>query len=192
MPYVILPNSGQSLGETRDQIRTNFSLIQSAFDANHESLSNNDGKHKFLQMPVRSSLSIPNTAALEGGLYTKNVGSGVTQLFYRRESNGSEYQLTSALAPIAAQQGRTFLPGGLIMIFDLVTVSSATQAVTFHNGGFPNNCYNVSLTGLTSGGTQEKTLSISDGTVALTGFTWRITGSSISTFSKVFYCAIGN
>ena len=94
MTYVLLPNSGQTLGQTRSAIRTNFELIQTVFEQNHVDLDQSpDGKHKFLQMPEQSSA--PNTDPNEGGLYCKEVTGIGTQLFFKGENNGTEYQLTS-------------------------------------------------------------------------------------------------
>lgn len=56
------------------------------------------GWHKQVTLPVLPAgpIPIPVTQPLQGAVYTKNVGGGVTQLFYRRENNGSEIQITSA------------------------------------------------------------------------------------------------
>lgn len=86
-----------TLVSSRDQIRTNFELIQTQFEANHVNIAN-DGKHKFLQMPEQATA--PTTAANEGALYTKAV-SGATQLFWREEGNGQETQITPTV-PIKA------------------------------------------------------------------------------------------
>jgi hypothetical protein len=94
LSYTPRPNaSGDTLVLSRDAIRTNFEVLQSRFEDNHTDFSSGTGKHKFLQMPEQSSA--PTTAVNEGGLYTK-VGSTstVTELFFRRENNGSEIQIT--------------------------------------------------------------------------------------------------
>lgn len=89
-----VPVSGDSLGSTRDIIRTNFQEIASVVAINHVAFNETgEGKHKFLQMPENSA---PTTAANEGGLYTAQDTDSApkTALFFRTESNGTSTQLT--------------------------------------------------------------------------------------------------
>lgn len=94
-----IPVTGDSLGGTRDRVRTNFQQIQTVFSVNHVAFNAlGEGKHKYLQMPevTASGAGIPTTAVDEGGLYT-NPDSAVTPktaLFFRTESNGTSVQLT--------------------------------------------------------------------------------------------------
>lgn len=136
MTYTLLPNSGQSLGQTRSSIRTNFQLIQSAQDTNHVALGTvGAGKHKFVQMPEQGSA--PTTAVNEGALYTKvGTSPAETQLFYRAENSGFEYRLTrpdsSNTASFAVNtNGWTFLPGGLILQYGTVATPGTSGTITF-------------------------------------------------------------
>lgn len=93
MTYSPRPNpQGDTLVLSRDPIRTNFEVIQTRWETNHQGI-NVGGKHIFVQMPQVTAA--PTTAVNEGAVYTKDV-SGVTQLFYRTENNGAEIQLTQA------------------------------------------------------------------------------------------------
>jgi len=134
MSYNNVPLSGESLGNTRIPINSNFSLIQTAISANHIAIgAAGAGKHTFLQMPEQTTLL--DTAVNELGLYAKQ-GSDPAEanLFFRAEDSGGgggkEYQLTTAsdtnkatfgvntnytLNAIAYTGGWTFLPGGLIL-----------------------------------------------------------------------------
>jgi hypothetical protein len=98
------------------------------------------GKHKFLQMPEQASA--PITTADEGGFYTKVAGE--TQLFFRGEGNGFEYQLTKAIqasstlfgvntiAYVANNDGGwTFLPGGLLLQYGKRTTPGSSGTITF-------------------------------------------------------------
>ena len=154
MTYTLLPNSGQSLGQTRSSIRTNFSLIQTAQNTNHVAIDGSGaGKHKFLQMPEQGSA--PATAANEAGFYAK-VGTNPAQsnLFFRGESSGFEYQLTKAISASTALFGTnaaygvapagtviiggwTFLPGGLILQYGLVTGTGALNTPSTRTVPFP-------------------------------------------------------
>ena len=141
--------SGESLGGTRDRIRTNFQQIFDTNSINHEAFNTaNKGKHKFLQMPeivTQTPSTIPSTAADEGALYT-NPGTNPTEtnLYFRAESDGQEYQLTKTVSaqvakfannneydagPPSLKGGWTFLPGGLIMQFGLYDTAASSSTL---------------------------------------------------------------
>lgn len=148
-----IPVSGDSLGGTRDRIRTNFQLISSVFAANHVTYNlTGAGKHKFLQMPEQAG-SIgqvgaplpPATASDEAGFYAK-VGTNPAEsnLVFRAENNGFEYQMTKAIAASTARFGNntvayvannnggwTFLPGGLLLQYGRHTSPGSSGTVTF-------------------------------------------------------------
>ena len=128
--------------------RNNFTQIFNIFGTNHEDFNTGDaGKHSFLQMPQQGAA--PATALNEGGVYTKDV-SGVTQLFYREESNGTERQLTGAFT--AASAGEVVIPGGLTMKWGIATTSGTTLAVAYP-APFASATYNVQLTSNSAGAT---------------------------------------
>lgn len=197
MTYTLLPNSGQSLGQTRADIRTNFSLIQTAQDTNHVALGlASQGKHKFLQMPEQGSA--PATAANEAGFYSK-VGTlpAESNLFFRGESSGFEYQLTKAdsahtgtlgtftnYAPVVANQygGWTFLPGNMILMYGRMGGTSTSTAIVFPFD-FPTTLFSVTYS------IKVKTPNrLSTETTA--GFTVSSDASLSSTF--IYWQAIGN
>lgn len=154
-----VPQTGQTLGNTRVPINTNFARIYTVFGNNHITFNESgEGKHKFLQMPDQASA--PVTAANEVGFYSKAV-SGISQLFFRGENNGTEYQLTkgtSGVDPNAATfatntayvanhtGGWTFLPGGLIFQYgERLSLSSGNNTVTFPRA-FPTAVFSVITT----------------------------------------------
>ena len=154
MAYVLLPNTGESLDDTRDAIKTNFTLLQITINANHVSLTGGDGKHKFLQMPEQASA--PTTAANEGGLYVK-AASSISNLFWRQESDGTEIQMTN-IAPSSATSGYSFLPGGILMQWGQKATPGASGQVMFPIT-FSAAPYSLTLTLQRSSGTQSVTSS---------------------------------
>ena len=87
MAYVLLPNSGQSLGVTRAQIRENFNLIQQTFDRNHYDFDAvNQGKHSVIQMPEQTVF--PLTPVNEGQLLAREYNAK-TELAWRPENTGA-------------------------------------------------------------------------------------------------------
>lgn len=87
MVYVLLPNSGQSLGVTRAPIRENFRLIQEAFDRNHYDFDAvNQGKHSVIQLPEQTVF--PVTPANEGQLLAREYNTK-TELAWRPENTAA-------------------------------------------------------------------------------------------------------
>lgn len=155
-----LPVSGDTLGGTRDRIRTNFQEIDSVMAQNHVAFNNADeGKHKFLQMPVQASA--PSTGTSEAAFYVKDDGSGVAQFFVKGEQTGSEYQITKMASGADANittfgtntayvadhlGGWSFLPGGLILQYGSFSkVVAGNTTITFPLT-FPNAVFNIVVT----------------------------------------------
>lgn len=155
---------------------------------NHVAFNDADeGKHKFLQMPVQASA--PTTAASEGGLYVKDDGSGVAQLYFREESNGAERQISGG---DVGTSGKIPLAGGLYLIWNIIAAPAVGNiAVTFPHGGFDTNCFNVTLQALRVDESSSfgNNIYVKDGTVTKTGFTL-IRGAG--TVPNIYYTALGN
>lgn len=186
MPYQAMPNAGQNLAQTRDQIRSNIADLKASLAINHVDLdlAPETGKHKFLQMPSQGSA--PATLANELGLYVKGAGAA-TRLWLRQQNNGTEVQL-SGVDPTSAATGRTFLPGGILLIWSSFDPTSSIN-VTFPFSGFPTACFQVQLTGAADNNSTFRN-GISTGTISSTGFTWE--GTVSSHWTPIYYLAIGN
>ena len=170
MTYVPCPNSGQSLGQTRDQMRTNTDLLKQSLAVNHVDLGLADvGKHKFVVMPVQSAA--PTTLAGEAATYTKDV-AGASQVFFVRDNVGaSEIQITGPTL-LQANNGYCFLPGGLMMQWGVVAAASSSTFVVTFTPAFSVAPYHVSLTGTRAASNPGSTDSwVVAGTLATSGFT---------------------
>ena len=171
MPFTAVPNSGQTLGGTRDQIRSNISALKASLAVNHFDLDlANVGKHKFMQMP--SQAVAPTTAADELAFYVKTP-AGV-RLFLRQVSSGTEIQM-SGVNPLAANDGYTFLPGGMLMQWG--RKSSVTNVI--FPTPFDAEPYSVTF-GLnaTSNGSSERGV-VWVKAVTATGFAWGTSTSNL-------------
>ena len=135
MPYDAVPNTGQTLGQTRDQIRNNIGALKSSLAVNHFDLdTGNVGKHQFVSLVSLGSFSNPPTTAFgENALYTNRDTN--LNMYMRSESNGQAYRLTSIddgnfplfgtnttynVGPPILMGGWTFLPGGLLFQYGLI------------------------------------------------------------------------
>ncbi len=178
-------------------MKINTNSIDSIIAVDHYSfqeVSNQDGWHKQSTYPVLGVA--PATLALQGAVYTKNVGAGVSQLFYRRENNGTEIQLTG-LATVAANNGYITLPGGIIIQWGVVNTTSTNGTVLFvtSNIDFPNACFNIQTTAKYNSGVAVPAGSGNYGpdtaTFDKTGFDW-ILASNSGSWRGFFWTAIGN
>lgn len=195
MTYSSLPNSGQSLGQTRDGIRTNFNLIRSTVDQNHVDFDlANAGKHTCVQIPVLAAIPanpIPpgGLVAGEATIYAKTSG-GESQLFATPDASGNEYQMsafrtgdyasfgnyTNYAPPVANQNGGwTFLPGGLILQYGEMKSTGATTPVVFPIA-FSSPPYAVTATRAQSSSANS---AYGIPTTSATGFNFASTSSAI-------------
>jgi len=196
-----LPVSGDSLGGTRDRIRVNFQQIATVEAVNHVAFnSTGEGKHKFLQMPEQASA--PTTAVDEGGFYAK-VGTSPAEsnLFFRGENSGYEYQLTHVDSSLTASfstsagtndSGWTFLPGGMLLQYGLRSVAASGSATTItYPKAFATAVYSITIGSVTGEGNSPGANNqfVKDGSVGLT--TFQIVNSSSSSARKVYWMAIG-
>lgn len=168
-----MPRASQSLGQTVVAVNTNFAVLRKAAgsdaaaigdhcDVNNASLI---GKHKWVHLPVGT---IPTTTALEGALYTKDTGGGTTNLFYRFQSNGAEYQLTGTST--SASNGSLTLPGGIMFKWGTASVNSG-NAVSFTAPNFGASFTPIVVisasTGVTSASAAPSFISVSQFIVQL-------------------------
>lgn len=186
--YNNIPTASQRLRDSQPQFLTNFASLQTFLETNHVAFSAaNSGKHKFLQLPEQSSA--PTVAANEMGLYTKEQGS-VSQLFVRRESDGTEINLTNPTSSIVTS-GYTTLVNGLIIKWGVTgNLAGNTTTTASFPVAFPTNCFAVVCTGYqTSSGNQLATITAYNAS-GFTVFNRQLIG--ISTVIKATYIAIGN
>lgn len=173
-----IPQASDDPSQSQGQLLANFQALDTFLALNHVELNaSGEGKHKFLQMPEQASA--PTTASDEGGLYTKDV-SGATQLFFRRESSGDEYQLTGAFT--AAQPGSLVFPGGLIFNWGAVTAGSGGASQSW-NTAFTSSVFSVLATSLNNSASSNATVE----NITLTQATFFSTS-----LNAVFYLAIGS
>lgn len=194
------PSTGDSLGSTRDVIRTNFQQIDVVNSVNHIAFNESDkGKHKFMQMPEQGSN--PTTAVNEGALVVR-VGTNPAEanLFFRGESDGALYQLTRSdqtnqarfgMSSSTLPNGWTFLPGGLILQWGSVTNPGTSGTVTFatSNINFPTAVLNIQLQLYHNSSANESATIKQDDPPTTSLFKYRTTSSSANTVMK--WTAIG-
>jgi len=204
-----VPTGSVPLNEDYLNLQGNFTVLNNTFLQDHSPLTGTlppvgtAGYHTAIHLvPVSTTASNPpNNQPING--YTATTGYG--QLFDAQINDGVNtdqalfylsggnrlIQLTRNFAPVAANNGYTFLPGGLILQWGIKTVAASTTTPLLfatNNIDFPANCFNVSVTGIrnNSGGDG---IFVSTGSVSKTGFTFRNGSGSIV---QAYWMAIGN
>ena len=166
-----VPAAADDPSVSQGQMLTNFAQTNTLFGVNHVNFDStlpagvgagNEGKH--YAVTIIDQAAAPATAADEIALHSLAVG-GVSTLYFRKESNGTDIQM-SGPDPVAASPGQTFLPGGIILKWGTAVVNTGGTAIGFA-AAFPNNCWNVQVTPQS---TQSRGSAIAAG-VGVGGFT---------------------
>lgn len=126
MPYQEnIPQPNDQLSQSQNDILGNFQAIKTLVDINHVTFGGADqGKHKFLTMPEQGVA--PITLANEGALYTtQGAYSGITELKWRPEANGTSVPFTEG---INAVSGYSRLPSNLLIKWAAVSISAPNAA----------------------------------------------------------------
>ena len=149
MSYVTnIPVSGQTLGGSRDQIRTNFQVLNTTIAENHVAMNAaNAGKHEFTEMVAQAG---DDTTQIQTGIithYAKQVG-GITEWFFQREGTGAvvgpSFQMSKG-DPVVAASGQSFLPGGIIVQWGPFNWNSASTTTNNFFSAFPTAVFKVYL-----------------------------------------------
>lgn len=145
----------------------------------------NAGNHDIIKQPPQAG--DPAAVAGKGQTYTKVV-TGDEQLFYRSGA-GVISQLTNAIGTLAAANGYSYLPGGMIIQWGRDTFPGSTTAF---NVNFPTACFGV-LTTTESAAGSTGVCAVIIRTLAVNQFTWtQRVSSSTTNFTGFFWVAIGN
>lgn len=199
-----IPTGTVNLDVDYQNIQNNFQQLDTTFGVDHVTYSNQtaqNGYHTSIHFNPVSTTStnppnnqppvIPSAVAGYGQLFSAQVNDGVNndESLYFLTGGGRLQQLTRNFAPVKANNGYTFLPGGLIMQWGVSTsVSSSSGSTITFPIAFPNAVYNISATIQTDDNSTIRFSLLNDPT--LTKFT--TTQTSTSHFKKLYWTAIGS
>ena len=147
-----VPASGQSLGSSRQPIKTNMAVLRSSFATNHVDPNNaNPGKHNLSAYLLQANS--PATIAGEMAAYSRTA-NGEPQLYYQRQNKAAsandDIQATRLdKGATASLNGFSFLPGGILLQWGQATFAGAalSVAVTFPTAFSSNpEVFNVQAT----------------------------------------------
>lgn len=149
MSYTLgIPADGQSLGNSKPQVRGNFTTIFNAFAVNHVALDSlPQGIHKRVDL-----LEVSTPAPLAGmdTLYAQATSIPLGELFYIRGGSPDVIQMTNG-TPVNASSGSTFLPGGMLMQWGFETLNASgfkqvSFSIPFRLSGGNTPPWNIQLT----------------------------------------------
>jgi len=130
-----IPQSSEDPSVSQGQLLTNFGQLNTIFGNNHITFNAgaDNGKHTFCQFPEQGAG--PVTAVDEGAVYTKQSAAGSTELYFRRESNGTELPLTGLPVTTVVAGGYTVnaitTPWGITINWGSGALVAGTMAVTW-------------------------------------------------------------
>ena len=139
-------------------MQANFQGLKTYLSVNHVPLDDSgEGKHKYVSMPEQAAA--PTTAANELALYSKEK-DGESQLFYRKESDGVEVQITGDSS--SSTNGSLTVAGITIQWGTTVSTNPANPAQAFIPFNTPyTTTYNVSMTKASGGNNALKITALS-------------------------------
>lgn len=107
-----------------------------------------DGWHKQSTYPSFALVPVvgPSTLAFQGAVYTKDIGGGIIQLFYRRENNGPEIQLTTAGMVTNTPQAIVNFDGTVIGNNAAQTIRSSFNVTSVTRLGTATGKYQINFT----------------------------------------------
>lgn len=193
MALNIIPTAGQTLNETRDPIRNNFTYIDNGVSQDHIALNTTGaGKHNQVTLPVQTGA--PTFAAGENGIYNRTLTANEVYLHKQYYGGTHEIPMTnSTISTTARSTGElayTYLPSGIILQWG--TWNTATSYTVTLPIAFPNALLNVQLTPYFSGtGVTNALILWVPGGTSTTQFTVGSTVNGTQTPAIFSFLAIG-
>lgn len=143
-----MPLASQKINNTTTLIRNNFNELFNQLQNDHVSINDATPGLRFTHKQVTLNVGVlPTTLASQIAVYAKQV-VGITELFFRRENNGSEIALSAGgLTPnLVANGGYTFLPGGLVDIWGSISIGNTPLALPNPGTAVISAIYNIQIT----------------------------------------------
>lgn len=147
-----IPATANNPSNDQPTMLTNNVSDAGIWNIDHYGYNNNlGGWHNVIHIPQITGNANPTpttTPALAGQVYARTI-SGDLELFYESPL-GIVSQLTAAgITPSPGVNGYSYLPGGIIIQWGVVASTALSGTANF-NIPFPNQCFNIQLTTVTS------------------------------------------
>lgn len=128
-----IPQTGQTLGQTRAAVNNNFANYFNTIAVNHIAPNNaGAGKHNLSEYVVQAQS--PATAASEVATYSRSI-SGTPELCLQKQNQlaaAADVQMSRLdTGVLAAQNGYSFLPGGVIIQWGQYATGGDGNAINY-------------------------------------------------------------
>lgn len=189
--YPTIPQSGQTLGNSRPQVQGNFNLIQQTISQDHIPIgSAGQGKHNRCTYPIQTQS--PATATGECDLYSRTLNS-VPQLCIQKQNQlagAADIQMTRLDTGASYNtNGWTFWPGGVIFQWGQGAFVGTNASVVINfadaNINFISGCANIQVTGIGFNNTFDVT------NISTTHFTVTRSLGTLGANQNFYWTAIG-
>lgn len=217
----LVPTGLVNLSVDYQNLQNNNQQLDTTFGVDHTTFSDNTGQNGFhfniRQIPFSCTTSSPsinpkttvngssNQPVLAPGsitgygqLFQAQINDGIAadEALYFLSGGNNLTQLTRNFAPVAAINGYTFLPGGLILQWGNVTplVGATLTNVTFPKP-FTSNLFNIQATlipKLNTSTSNAQCISVQPSSTPLTKFQYNYSASSSTNYIGIYWIAIGN
>ena len=209
----LVPTGLVNLDVDYQNLQANNAQLDVTFGIDHTTFSNataQNGYHKVIhQIPFSTTASNPPNnqpvvapAAVSGfgQLFQAQIdnGLGADEALFFLSGGNKLTQLTGNLAPLAATNGYTSLPGGFIIQWGFKAQTSqgtGTVLFTTSNINFPNNCFNVTATAVYNSNSANPSgssvMQIDTHTLSKLKFEYKMFTNS-SAYTGFYWFAIGN
>lgn len=140
MALINVPLSGQTLRQTRDSIRNNFSTINTGFSVDHGEFNTaNQGFHNKVTFPLQAATPIFGG---KNGLWSEVFATTGIGEIWLNHLNGKKYPLSSSILSTApattSTTGWTYLPSGIVMKWFFASTNASGTATVNVNTTGPN------------------------------------------------------
>lgn len=174
-------------------LQDNFEQLNIAYGVDHVPFSDTSGvppggisgMHTIIHL---QSNAVPAATATVGQLFNTDQNDNINTdtILWFLTGGGKLLQLTRNFVPTQAANGRTFLPGGLILQWGNFNPNVSVNV--FFPFAFPAAVYNIQFTGSASNNSTFRN-GLLTGSLSQTGFTWE--GTIDTHWNPIYYMAIG-
>jgi len=144
-----IPDPPSSPSVDVPNMKVNTNSINTIWTRDHFTFeSDNAGLHNRVQLvEINTALPVGLRNIGSGTLFTKISPSPLEgNLFFYRIGAGAAIQMTGPSSPIIAQNGSSFLPGGIMFQWGAVSPIVVGDNPISFNTVFPNAIYNIQIT----------------------------------------------
>lgn len=181
IPYSpTIPAAGNNPSDDQPLMQQNYQNLQTLINVDHIDFADASyGKHN--KTSYIAQTVAPTVASGEITFFSQTSG-GVTNVYYKHDTDATVYQLTNGGNVNAASAGYSYLPGGVLMQWRSLSATGAfTWPVTF-----PTACWGVTATYNSVLAADTPVIQFS--AVTTTGATLSALGSG----GTIFLIAVGN